>query len=373
MKKFLVLLLSIVMIFSITSCGKKEVNKDYRVAMICDSDDIYDGSFNQSTYEGMEEFCKKNNVEYKYYMKDGDSTAKRNSTIEKIVNDNYNIIILPGSDFIDSLKESSEKYLDVKFISIDVATPDLGDYKIGNNVYCASYQEELAGFMAGYTAVKLGYNKLGFLGGYEYPAIKRYGYGFVQGAELAATELKNKDVNIKFGYVNQFKGDKHINTYMNQWYKDGTEVVFSCGGQIYTSVAEAAVNYGGKVIGVDADQSYIIDSSGTNTTLTSAMKSIKLTVETVLENTINNDGWINYGGKCETLGLVSGDDPTANFVQLPMDTTQWNDKFTQDNYKELVSKLFNNEIKVSSYIDNIPKVKQIKVEYLGNINTKMKD
>ena len=372
MKKFLVLLLSLMMVFSMTSCGKKESNKDYRVAMISDNVEIYDGSFNQSIYEAMEGFCKSNNVEYKAYKKEGDSTSKKVKTIEKAINENNNIIILPGSDFVEALKETAEQYEDVKFISIDVSTPDLGDYRIGDNVYCASYQEEIAGFMAGYAAVKSGYKSLGFLGGYEYPAIKRYGYGFVQGAENAATELKLNDVNVNFAYVNQFNADEHITSYMNKWYKDGTEIIFSCGGQIYTSVAEAAINNGGKLIGVDVDQSYIIDGAGTDTTFTSAMKSLGLTVETVLDGLINADDWSLFGGKCVTLGLVSADNPEENFVQLPMETTKWNDNFTQDNYKELVGKLFNKEITVSSYLDNIPKVKQIKVNYLGNINTQQK-
>ena len=373
MKKILVVLLSIMMIFSLTSCGKKEVNKDYSVAMISDNKDIYDGSFNQTIYESLKKFCEDNSVNYRYYIKEGDTLKKKVDTIKKAIDDKYNVIVLPGSDFSDSLKEVADKYSDVKFISIDVSNEELGSYKLTDNVYCASYQEEIAGFMAGYAAVKLGYKNLGFLGGAEYPAIKRYGYGFVQGAENAASELKIKDVNIKFGYVNQFNGDEHVTSYMNQWYKDGTEVVFSCGGPIYTSVAEAAINNGGKIIGVDVDQSYIIDSSGTGTTLTSAMKSMGLSIETVLDDMVNNNNWINYGGKCETLGLVSADDPEANFVKIPMDTTQWNETFTQDDYKDLVSKLFNKEIKVSSYINNIPKVKQISVDYLGNINTKMKD
>ena len=57
------------------------------------------------------------------------------------------------------------------------------------NSCTAVYQEELCGYMAGYAAVKLGYTKLGFLGGMAVPRCRcRYGYGFVQGADAAAAE-----------------------------------------------------------------------------------------------------------------------------------------------------------------------------------------
>ena len=48
----------------------------------------------------------------------------------------------------------------------------------------------------------------------------------------------------------------------------GVEVVFACGGGIYTSAAEAAAKVDGKVIGVDSDQSGII---GEDITVTSAV------------------------------------------------------------------------------------------------------
>ena len=75
----------------------------------------------------------------------------------------------------------------------------------------------------------------------------------------------------------------------------------------------------------------------------------------------------NYGGKAEALGLVSGDDPSANYVLLPMDTTLWGDGFTQDDYKALVKDMFDGKITVSDDISAMPEVSNIKVNDLGNI------
>ena len=80
-----------------------------------------------------------------------------------------------------------------------------------------------------------------------------------------------------------------------------------------------------------------------------------------------NGNWDKYVGKIETLGLVSGDDPEANYVQIPMSTTQWGDGFSKDDYKALVKKMFDGTIKVSNDISKEPATTAATVDYQGNI------
>ena len=323
---------------------------DMKVAMITDYGDITDQSFNQTTYEACNEFCTANSVEFTYYKPAGDSTAERVAMVDAAVAEGYNVVVMPGYAFAETIKETAEMYPDVTFIALDVGEGDLGaDYTVPSNVYCAVYQEELCGYMAGYAAVKLGYTHLGFLGGMAVPAVQRYGYGFVQGADAAAAELGNgADVTVEYVYGNQFFGDADITAYMDNWYQtQGVEVVFACGGGIYTSAAEAAAKVGGKVIGVDVDQAAIIDAYGEGMTVTSAMKGLANTTKHLLQEVMDGN-FANYGGQIETLGLVSGDDSTANYVQLPMESTQWSDTFTQDDYKALVAGMYDGTITVSN-------------------------
>ena len=199
------------------------------------------------------------------------------------------------------------------------------------------------------------------------PACVRYGYGYVQGADAAAAEL-GINVDMKFAYGNQFFGDADITAVMDTWYANGTEVVFACGGGIYTSAAEAAKRVGGKVIGVDVDQAAIIDGAyGEGMTITSAMKGLAPTTIDTLTDIVVNGNWANYVGKIDTLGLVS-EDPEANYVQIPMDTTLFEDgKFTADDYKAMVAAMFNGTITVSNDINTEPAVTNVNVEYLGNL------
>ena len=352
MKKFLALLLAAIMMLSIAAFASAE---DMRVAMITDYGDITDQSFNQTTYEAAKAYCEANGVDFTYYKPAGDSTAERVAMVEKAVDEDYNVLVLPGYAFGETIAEVQGEYPDTKFVALDVSAGDLGGAEPASNVYCAVYQEELCGYMAGYAAVKLGYTHLGFLGGMAVPAVVRYGFGFVQGADAAAVELgKAGDVVIEYVYGNQFYGDADITAYMDNWYQTlGVQVVFACGGGIYSSAAEAAAKVeGAKVIGVDVDQAAIIDGQyGEGLTVTSAMKGLAATVNTMLAE-IAAGNWANYGGQVANLGLV-GEDPAANYVQIAP-STQYADGFTADDYAALVSKMFNGEITVSNAIEAMP-------------------
>ena len=388
MKKFLALILALVMSLSLVACGgtkeeskpaepekpaeteqpAEEAGADFSVAMITDYGDITDQSFNQTTYEACKAYCDANGVQFSYYKPAGDSTAERVAMVEKAVDEGYTVIVMPGYAFGETITQVADEYSDITFIALDVGEGDLGGYTLPENVYCAVYQEELCGYMAGYAAVKLGYTHLGFLGGMAVPAVVRFGYGYVQGVDAAAGEL-GVDATVEYAYGNQFFGDPDITAYADNWYQTlGVEVVFACGGGICTSVGEAAAKVdGAKVIGVDVDQSGNLDAAyGEGITLTSAMKGLAPTVQHMLSE-IAAGNWDNYGGKVETLGLVSGDDPEVNYVQIPMDTTLFGDGFTQDDYKALVKDMFDGKITVSDDITVEPAVSNITVNYLGNV------
>jgi basic membrane protein A len=355
--------LTLAMLFSFASFAAAD--ESVKVAMITDYGDITDQSFNQTTYEAAKAFCEANGLDFQYYKPGSDSDTDRISSIEKAIDEGFNVIIMPGYAFGPAIQQVAPEFDDITFIALDVSEGDIGDLasNVPANLYCAVYQEELCGYMAGYAAVKLGYKKLGYLGGMAVPAVVRYGYGFVQGADAAAAELGLTDVEIKYVYGNQFYGDADITAYMDTWFAAGTQIVFACGGGIFTSAGEAAAKVGGKVIGVDVDQKGTIDGLyGEGITVTSAMKGLAATVNAEL--TAVNGGKFE-GGKVENLGLV-GEDPEANFVQIAP-STQFADGFTQDDYKALVAKMFKGEITVSNAIDAEPAVTAVAVDYQGNI------
>lgn len=326
-------------------------NSDVKIAMITDSGDITDESFNQITWETCVAYGEANGIETEYYKPAEDTDEERINSIDLAIAEGATVVVMPGYLFGPAIAEEQDINPDVTFIAVDVTEGDIVNLSgesvaLGSNVYICSFQEEQAGYLAGYAAVKDGYTKLGFLGGIAVPAVIRYGYGYVQGINAAAEEL-GVDVDVKYYYGGQFYGDDAITARMEGWYADGTEVVFACGGGIYTSAVDAAKEYDGKVIGVDVDQHPTIGDA----CITSAMKGLSSAVNTALDAYVDGN-WASIGGKSEQLGLTQGD-----YLGLPTDDASWGfTTFTTAEYEEVLAGITDGSITVSSDTENQPEV-----------------
>lgn len=380
MYRILSILLSFCIVFALCGCGLSDnENQDHtsesdaetgapvRVAVISAYGDISDLGYNQTIYETCQRYCEDSNLDFNYYKSESDSDEARIAAIATAVSDGYNVLVTPGSAFSSALLDASERYPEVKFIGLDIAVSDLlsvalgdkydgvpgnwtaTDYYHSENVYCADFPEEIAGYMAGVAAVRMGYSHLGFLGSTSHSSIKRYGYGFVQGADAAAAAIGG-DVSMTYCLTDQIAGDDALTEAMASCYEDGIEVVFACGGNVITSAAEAAEKTDVKIIGADVDQSKILnDRYRDGMTLTSAAKKISSVLNDVL-TAANNDHWENFAGRTDSFGLVSSEEPDKNYVFLPAKTTVWSDSFSEDDYNALVSALIAGELSVSDDI-----------------------
>ena len=323
------------------------------IAQVCDVGTIDDESFNQGCWDAVEAYGEANGIDVNYYLPPDDpSDEDRQSMIRQAVSDGYDTVVCVGYLYGSSIDWAAAEYPDVNFIGVDITAGDINaEGNIPSNVYCITFKEEQAGYLAGYAAVKDGFTNLGFLGGQAVPAVIRYGYGFVQGADAAAAEL-GTNISINYWYGNQFFGDANITAKMESWYQGGTEVVFACGGGIYTSAVEAAVKYDGKVIGVDVDQRYVGDKGvadgaySYNPFLTSAMKGLGVAVTDALDH-ITAGTWDTIAGTNGNYGLEEGD-----YVGLPTEEASWGfTTFTQDEYTALLEKIRSGEITVDNSSD----------------------
>lgn len=333
---------------------------DQKIAMITDSGDITDESFNQITWETCIAYGEENGVEYEYYKPAEDTDEERINAIDLAIAEGATVIVMPGYLFGPAIAEEQALYPEVSFIAVDVTEYDVVNLAgestgINDNVYICSFQEEQAGYLAGYAAVKDGYTNLGFLGGIAVPAVIRYGFGYIQGINDAAEEL-GVDVNVKYYYGGQFYGDDAITARMEGWYADGTEIVFACGGGIYTSAVDAAAEYDGKVIGVDVDQHPTIGDC----CVTSAMKGLHSAVYDALDAYFTGN-WASIGGKSEQLGLAQGD-----YLGLPTDEASWGfSTFTVEEYETVLAGIKDGSIAVSNDTENQPEVgSHVTVDYV---------
>ena len=381
MKKLLALVMAASMALSLAACGGNDAASTAdstateststeataeeasagiaKIAQVCDVGTIDDESFNQGCWDAIVAYGETNGVDTDYYLPPDDpSDEDRQTLIRNAVNDGADTIVCVGFLYGSSIAWASTEYPDVNFVGVDITAADIGTEAIPANVYCITFKEEQAGYLAGYAAVKDGFTQLGFLGGQAVPAVIRYGYGFVQGADAAAQEL-GTNVSINYWYGNQFFGDANITAKMESWYQNGTEVVFACGGGIYTSAVEAAVKSEGMVIGVDVDQHYVGENGvadgaySYNPFLTSAMKGLGEAVTDALDHAAAGT-WDTIGGTNGNYGLEEGD-----YVGLPTAETSWCfTTFTQDEYTALLEKIRSGEVTISNSSDTEPTVSE---------------
>ena len=342
MKKIVAVLLVLVLVFSLAACGGGETETPepttYDIAMITDVGTIDDKSFNQGTWEGVVAYAEENGVSHKYYKPTEQSTDAYLAAIQLAVEGGAKVVVTPGFLFEEPIYLAQELYPEVNFILID-GTPhnaDYSDFRTDPNTVGIFFAEEQSGYLAGYAAVKDGYTKLGFMGGMAVPAVVRFGYGFVQGAEDAAKEMGLTSVDVKYHYTGGFDATPEVQTLATSWYAEGTEVIFACGGAVGFSVMSAAEASDGKVIGVDVDQ-----SAESETVITSATKGLAAAVQEALAEYYAGSF---PGGETLTLGA------DMDGVALPMESSKFT-TFSQADYDALYAKLVAGEIALKKDTD----------------------
>ena len=330
MKNFSALIVMILTVLSL-SCGGN--SKGYELALITSMTQIDDRSFNQSSWEGLKKYAEENNITYKYYKPTAKDTDSKISSIQLAIDAGAKLVVTPGFLFEPVIYKAQDEYPEISFVILDGSPQDgtYTDFRIEKNVYSVLYAEEEAGFLAGYGIIKEGYTNLGCMGGMAEPAVVRFGYGFVQGADYAAKELGIENIKVDYTYIGGFDPTPEVQTKAASWFINGVQVIFAPAGPAANSVMAAAEQNNGLVIGVDVDQ-----SGESPTVITSAMKMIGESVYNAIDEFYKG----NFpGGQSVIL------DAKVNGIGLPMETSRFT-KFTQADYDNIYQKLVDGSIKV---------------------------
>ncbi|MBQ6495637.1 MAG: BMP family ABC transporter substrate-binding protein [Firmicutes bacterium] len=357
MKKLLALVLALAMALCFASCGSEDEtavdpeDTSTEISLIVDGD-IDDGGFNQITWECIQNFCTERGITCGYFIPKKTDDEAIEKTVHKSIKNGGKLIIFAGSTFETAVYDLQKEDEKTCFYLIDgVPHDEDNNYDQTDNSIGVLFAEEEAGYLAGYAAVKDGYKKLGFMGGEKLPSVKRYGYGFLQGVSAAASEQGiEKKIQIKYTYTGTFSASNDIMKQASEWYGDGTEVIFSCGGGIVKSVIQAAETAGGKVIGVDVDQSGLSEC-----VITSAKKGIDSALDDVLKeyargNFIGNNVF-KYSASNGGVGLEIDNARFNTFDQAQYDAIfeqikEGSIKIKKDTEVDKIKDLVNKKIKI---------------------------
>ena len=320
----------------------------YQVAFVTDVGQLKDKSFNQGTFDGVKLYAAANGLSYKYYQPANSSEATdddRYNAMKAAVEGGAEVVVCAGYLQEAALRQAAMDYPDVPFIFIDgYPLDDDPDPAVEGNILAnvagIAFQEEQAGYLAGYAAVKDGFTKLGFSGGGggTNDACCRFGYGYVQGANDAAKELGiTVDMNYSWEYGATFSASTELQTMISGWYANGTEIVFACGGSMFQSISAAASANDGYVIGVDVDQ-----SAESDTVVTSAMKGLSDAVQWAVGH-VYDGTFDTIGGAATSLGV------NENAVELPTADSSWRfETFTVEEYEALYQQMLDGSLVVDA-------------------------
>ena len=310
---------------------------------------VEDGGYNEAIYNGVRMYALGAGTSFSFYHADPDAPESYWETVQRAVEDHAGLIVCAGDVFGEAVGALQETYPQTSFLLVD-AVPHDGEREelpISENVHCVLFHEEQAGYLAGYMAVWEGYRTLGFIGGREEPAVQRYGYGYLQGINAAAKDLSLTDVVVNYWYAGTYTADIAVREKADDWYGNGTQIIFACGGGLYESVLEAAENRDGLMIGVDVDQCRVSDR-----VLTSAVKNIGLAVTDALDEYYAAGGWSDEdAGQVKRYGVEEG------CAAIPVVDTEWRfQEIPTTHFFEIYKQMKRGDRTVSDATDMPPEV-----------------
>ena len=292
-KLFAVGLTAIMMSSLLVGCSSKtESNEDvYKIGMISDTGGVNDESFNQSTWEGLQQAQEKygkDKVQVKYV--ESSQEADYTPNIETFVEEDLDLIIGVGYKMAGAIEEASKNYPDVQFAIIDHSYE-----KQPENVTSLIYEDNTAAYLAGLVAAqKTETNKVAFIGGIKSATLDKFEYGFRAGVKAA-----NPNCELTVRYLNSFSDSALAKSVANQMHKDGVDVIYTAAGAAGTGAIEAAKENNKMAIGVDVDQSPLAPDNIISSTMKNVNVSIVNLVGEILED--------NYqGGQVIVNTLASG-------------------------------------------------------------------
>lgn len=246
-RKFVVLLLVTVMAFVVFGAFGSAAQAKFRVAMVTDIGGLGDQSFNDAAWRGLQRADKELGVDVK--VVESKVMGDYETNLRSLADQKYDMIWAIGFLMTDALSTVAQQYPNTKFGIIDSVVDQ-------PNVMSVTFKEEEGSFLVGLIAGSLTKkNKVGFIGGMEFPLIIKFEAGFRAGVAAANKKIDVNDVLV--GYTGKFddpgKGKELAMTQFSQ----GADVIYSAAGACGIGAIEAAKEKKFYAIGVDSDQSHL--------------------------------------------------------------------------------------------------------------------
>lgn len=313
MKKILSLLLAFTLIFTIFGCSQKTNTdspvKSLKVGLITDLGGINDHDFNQLSYQGLTELHnEKPNIQIAYL--ESKSFSDYGLNIETYVNAGFDLIVVVGATFIETLMDAAPNYPNQKFAIVGTALP-----KSYDNVACLTFANEESAYLCGVAAaMKTKTNTIGFVQGMVTETLNRFGVGYIEGAKSI-----NKDIKVLLYNSNNFADISGGNVATTNMIKNNADVLYHCAGATGIGVINACAENNITALGSNMDQS---DIAPDHVMLSSIQNSGKAVKEFVLDMAKNDfkSGITESNIKNGNLDIVYNEKLVPNKIKEKLET-----------------------------------------------------
>ncbi|MFO8068853.1 MAG: BMP family protein [Alkalibacterium sp.] len=291
-----------------TDAGEDTEAVDFSISMVTDEGGVDDRSFNQSAWEGMQEWGQEHGLSegegYAYYQSDDSADFVPN--LNQALTDGYDIIYGIGYQLLNSVNDVADQNPEQHFGIVD----DVSDR---DNVVSLTFQDHQAAFLAGVAAAETTETgQIGFIGGVAGPVIDRFQTGFEAGVAHV-----DDSIEVDVQYAESFTDAGIGQQLAAGMFANGADVVYHASGAVGNGVFTEARNLMESdpdtqiwVIGVDRDQEEEGDYDGGNLTLTSTIKAvgtaIKESANQAMEEEFPGGENLAYGLEEGGVDLVEG-------------------------------------------------------------------
>ena len=256
-----------------------------KAAIVTDTGGVDDKSFNQSAWEGLQDWGKEHNLSkdkgFTYFQSTSEADYANN--LQQAAG-SYNLIFGVGFALHNAVKDAAEEHTDLNYVLIDDVIKDK------KNVASVTFADNESAYLAGVAAAKTTKTKqVGFVGGMESEVISRFEAGFKAGVASVDSSIK-----VQVDYAGSFDDNAKGKTIAAAQYAAGADVVYQVAGGTGAGVFAEAKSLNESrpenekvwVIGVDRDQEaegkYTSkDGKESNFVLVSTLKQVGTTVKDI--------------------------------------------------------------------------------------------
>ncbi len=270
--------------------GGSEAGEDFKACMVTDSGGVDDRSFNQTSWDGIQQAEEEFGIESS--VLESNSNADFQPNLNQFMQQDCGLIVTVGFLLADATEAAATESTDQNFAIVDHVYEEQVD-----NIKPLVFNTAEAAFLAGYLSAGMSESgKVATYGGIKIPTVTIFMDGFAQGVDHY-NEQNDGNVEVlgwnpdsqNGSFTGDFTDQNKGKTLTENFIRQGADIVMPVAGPVGLGTAAAAQEDGDvNVVWVDTD-GCVSAEQYCDVFLTSVMKGMDVAVKDVVETTMDDE------------------------------------------------------------------------------------